>query len=62
MGLGINYVIRVNHLVSLITISTTDPWYLYVTTIVQFLISKSEYNSVHGYFFYAILYTTVGLQ
>jgi len=26
MGLGINYVIRANHLVSLITSSTTDPW------------------------------------
>jgi hypothetical protein len=25
MGLGINYVIRANHLVSLITSSTTDP-------------------------------------
>jgi len=27
MGLGINYVIRANHLVSLITSSTTDPWW-----------------------------------
>jgi len=26
MGLGINYVIRDNHLVSLITSSTTDPF------------------------------------
>ena len=26
MGLGINYVILANHLVSLITSSTTDPW------------------------------------
>ena len=27
MGLGIKYVILANHLVSLITSSTTDPWY-----------------------------------
>jgi len=31
MGLGINYVILANHLVSLITSSTTDPsWWLTV--------------------------------
>ena len=28
MGLGINYVNLANHLVSLITSSTTDPWYV----------------------------------
>ena len=30
MGLGIKYVILANHLVSLITSSTMDPWILHV--------------------------------
>jgi len=28
MGLGINHVIMANHMISLITSSTTDPWIL----------------------------------
>jgi hypothetical protein len=41
MGLGINYVIRANHLVSLITSSTTDPWSLSMC-FGKFLITKFD--------------------
>jgi len=46
MGLGINYVIRANHMISLITSSTTDPSLDRIHCINYVLLYNKNYNIV----------------
>jgi len=63
MGLGINYVIlATNHMVSLITSTTMNPWLTSIRFKVRAQVRVAARGSTHGFVYFSLCFTFVVLS